>query len=209
MKYGMMVSGVVCLLGGCVDGAEPAPGAADEPMVERTIVKLLPGGTSQVRTEQVSAAQQRREIAARQARVAGVPQPGNGTGEVEQGLATLDSCSDPLAMWIYDADNHRLGTGLFSHQICFIRQATPEFPVCADLRQYNRLCFSGGGCQHWAGDTGNWIGSYWAGRDDGFWLDANGGARGGFVHDAFLDNAWTETETVARAAYICFNDPQR
>lgn len=208
MKYGMMVSGVLCALGGCVDGARPAPDGTDAAMVDRTIVKLLADGTSQVRTERVGAAQVEREIAARQARLAGLPQPGDGAGQIEQGIATTDSCSDGAAMWIFDADNHVKGTGLFDgHEICFIRQDSPPFPVCADLRQYVRTCFVGGGCQDWASDSGNWIGSYWAGKDSGYWLDSGGGARGIFDPYELLDNAWMRTDTVARAAYVCFDNP--
>jgi hypothetical protein len=198
----MMLSGLVGMLGGCVDGAGPAPGAADEPMVERTIVKLLPGGTSEARTEQVSAAQIRREIAAREARIAGVPQGSDGTGEVEQELASLDSCPDWRAMWIFDSENHMLGTGLFSHEICFIKTSSDP-PVCADLRNYARVCFPGGGCQHWAGDTGNWIGSYWAGVDDGYFSDILGAAQGGFNPFQSLDNAETQ---LSSANHLCFNN---
>jgi hypothetical protein len=103
-------------------------------------------------------------------------------------------------MWIFDADNNTLGGGLFSHEICFFKSST-AFPVCADLRLYTRLCFVGGGCQNWAGNTGNWIGSYWAGNDSGMYLDANDAVQQGFGPYFRQDNAQT---TVPQAAYLCF-----
>lgn len=203
MKHGMMVTGFVCALGGCVDGAAPAPSAADEPMIERTIVMLQADGSPQVTTTQVTATQQRQELADRAQRLAGAARRSDGTGEVEQGLASVDSGCAASSMWIFDNTGNTVGTWPLNHEICFYKSST-AFPVCTDLRQYTRQCFLFGRtitCQNWATDTGNWIGSYWAGSDWGMYLDQNGGAVEGF--DPYHRNDNTQL-TMPTATYLCF-----
>jgi hypothetical protein len=201
MNQRLIVTGLVCALAGCLDSSEPTPEPAEPAMVERTIVKLLPDGSEQVTVQQVTAAQQRQELAERERRAHLAPASASGgTGEVVQGLASTDSGCAASSMWMFDSDNNQLGTGLFSHEICFFKSST-AFPICADLRQYARLCFFGGGCQNWAGDTGNWIGSYWAGQDTGMFLEASGAVEQGFSPYFRQDNAQL---TVPRATYLCF-----
>ncbi len=200
MNHRMMAMGLVCMLGGCIDGAEPTPAAADEPMIERTIVRLLPDGSEQVTTARVTATQQRQEFADRAQRTASAARPSDGTGEVQQGLASVDGGCAGSSMWIFDNTGNTLGTGLFGHEICFFKSST-AFPVCTDLRQYARQCLVGGTCQNWASDSGNWIGSYWAGVDAGMYLDVNGGAEEGFGPFFRQYNAQL---TVPHAVYLCF-----
>ena len=206
MNHRRIAIGLVCVLGGCLDGAEPAPAAADEPMIERTIVRLLPDGSEQVTTAQVSATQQRQELADRAQRLAGATRVPDGTGEVQQGLASVDGGCATSSMWIFDNTGNAVGTWPLNHEICFYKSST-GFPICTDLRQYTRQCFFFGGsitCQNWANDTSDWIGSYWAGRDTGMYLDQYGGAVEGF--DPYFRNDNTQL-TMPTAVYLCFPNP--
>ena len=162
MNHRMMVTGLVCVLGGCVDGADPTPSAADEPMIDRTIEQLLPDGSQHVMTTQVTATQQRQELADRAQRMAGAARVSDGTGEVEQGLVSVDSGCAAASMWIFDNTGNTVGSWPLNHEIGFYKSST-AFPVCTDLRHYTRQCFFFGStfsCQNWAADTGGWIGSY-------------------------------------------------
>ena len=92
LHRGLILSGCAFLLGAC--GPEPVTAQTPEPMVQRTVVTLLPDGTSRSRTEEISATQQRLEIAERADRQAGrVAPPHGGVAETQQGLASLDSCA--------------------------------------------------------------------------------------------------------------------
>lgn len=191
----------VCALTAC-GSTGPAPSAAtDAQMVERTIVKLLPDGSEDVKTEQVTVAQQRREWAAREQRLHAPESAAGGVGVAHEGLASLDSGCVGSSMWIFDSNDNSVGTPPMNHEICFYKSSA-AFPVCTDLRQYARMCFApGGGCQNWATDNGNWIGSFYSGVDQGMFLDVNGAVQEGFGAYYMQNDAQGQ---VGRATYLCF-----
>lgn len=200
MNHRIMMMMLASAVAGCIDSGVPASSEApaQAPDVERTIVRLQPDGSEQVTTLRVTEAQHRQELADRERRTHGTTT--GGLGEVDQGLASVDNSCAASSMWIFDNTGNVRGTGLFGHEICFFKSST-AFPVCTDLRQYTRTCFLGGGCQTWANDSGNWIGSYWAGQDTGMYLDVNGAVQEGFGPYFRQDNAQL---TVPRAVYLCF-----
>jgi hypothetical protein len=204
MKLSLRSFALIASLAGCLDNGPPPPTAAASPVtIERTIVTLLADGSERVSTQQIRAADHQAELAAHAQFVAGTASRGTGEGQTTQSLASVDGSCAGSSMWIFDADNNAIGTGLFSHEICFFKSST-AFPICADLRQYRRLCTVFGStvsCQNWAADNGNWIGSYWAGQTSGMYLDVNGAVQQGFGAYFRQDNAQL---TIPRATYLCF-----
>jgi hypothetical protein len=208
MNLKHMILSLACLVGGCNGNIDASATAAqDSQLVERTIVKLLPDGNEEVKTEQVTVGQQRQEWAARQQRLhPGTPGAGGNIGVAEEELVSVDSGCAASSMWIFDSNNSQIGAPPFNHEICFYKSSSAP-PVCTDLRQYVRQCFVFRGhvsCQDWANSngTGNWIGSFWSGHDTGMFLDLNGADDEGFGTDFQQNNA---QQTIATAVYLCFN----
>jgi hypothetical protein len=194
---------LVSLVLGCAGNSDPSS-AAQQEMVERTIVKMRPDGTEDVKIEHITVEQQRQELAARELRLhPGTRAAGGNVGVTEEALATVDSGCAGSSMWIFDNTNNTVGTLPFNHEICFYKSSA-AFPVCTDLRQYVRQCVEFRGhltCGDWANDNGNFIGSFWAGTDQGMFLDARGAVDEGFAPNFRENNA---QPNLASAVYLCF-----
>lgn len=130
-----------------------------EPRYARTIVQLEADGTTTVRTELITASEQRRQVAAREAALA--PSRGEDPSFDDERLGTtilaisVDSSCNGASMWMFDQPN------LTGNEICFTGQGY------TDLHNYTRLVCANpwGPCWilTWAGATA----SYWAGVDAG------------------------------------------
>jgi hypothetical protein len=160
MKKGLMlVLGVACaaVMAGCSGETEP-PAAADprsgvagddQELVTQTIVTPGADGELHVTVKQVTRAQQRAEIEARDALVNGhgVAAGGHGenVGEAKQALIYQDSCNDGAALWLFSNTN----------------------------LSGNELCLNGNGGDEANLGTWGWndtVRSYWAGDKGGyFW----------------------------------------
>ena len=73
-------------------------------------MQLLPDGGQQVTTALVTATQQRQELVDRAQRMAGAARLSDGTGEVEQGLASVDGGCAASSMWIFDNTGNTVGS---------------------------------------------------------------------------------------------------
>jgi hypothetical protein len=158
MKKGLMlVLGVACAtwMAGCVGGAEPPSAAEDEQaLVTQTIVTRGADGELHVTVKQVTRAQQRAEIEAREALVDGhhaapAEDHGEHVGEAAQAQIYQDSCNDGAAIWLFS------GAGLTGNELCLNGNAGDE----ANL-----------GAWGW----NDMVRSYWAGDKPGyFWNGTN------------------------------------
>lgn len=189
----------MCWVAGCVEGAG-APAAATDPtgIVEQTVLSVSADGKLRLATSQITVAEERAQREARERQLAnGAGAPAGDAADFE-----LGSCSDGAAMWIYDNENRVPGAPPLNHKICF---KAGLFRTCADLTQYNRLCFqtpTSITCVPWANATGNWIGSYWAGSDAGTYNDTAYNWLESFRPYGTNDHAQL---TIARAAKLCTN----
>jgi hypothetical protein len=204
MHHKYLALSFVCALSACSTAEPPATGsdASEQPMIERTIVHLADDGNDEVKTERITVAQRDLEWAAREQRLA--RGGGKAGGPITPELASLDSGCVGSSMWIFDSNNNSKGLPPFNHEICFYKIST-AFPVCTDLRQYARQCiisFPKGSCSNWATDNGNWIGSFYSGKDSGMFLQSDGAVTEGFASYFRQDNA--QNTLVSRSTYLCF-----
>lgn len=128
-----------------IDDPSEDVGVDDLPTVSRTVVRLAPDGTQTVDEDFITPAEQRDEIAARDAQLA------QGRG-AESAIAVDDGCGGS-SLWIYDNVNQ---TG---NEVCFYGAGT------AYLSYYRRSVCAGSTCYF-----GNWMNavrSYYAGSSGG------------------------------------------
>jgi hypothetical protein len=207
------IASLALLLAGCAAssepgqrGAESAPDDGAEAMVERTIVVMNADGTDTVKTEQITAEQLRRDIAAREAR-ASAPMEGRGgehIGAASEAISVDSGCGDS-SLWIFDNTGNAPGPFPFNHELCFYNDGAGG---CEDLRKYVRFCgFPAGRCDHWATypPSSNWVGSYWAGTDEGFFTGIDGFYYGTQSFGVFerIDDAQSQY-WVKNAQFVCF-----
>jgi hypothetical protein len=132
----------------CIEPSEPPPPESSDPAITRTIVTVGQDGSSSVRTEEISRAEQLREQAARAALVRGLAK---GT-DAPASIAFDGSCAGS-SLWLFD------GEYLGGNEICFAGSGV------ADLAQYQLFRCTPSFCfvSSWASS----VRSLWAGVDSG------------------------------------------
>ena len=159
-----LVAGLSLTVAAC-GGVEPGLGNPGDPAqdkegtVHRTIVWLQSDGTAEVKTVEISRAQQQAEVAQRQEMV----QQRDSDSAI--GTATQAVGVDPYcfgsSLWLFDDYNQ---TGW--NELCLFRTSYPSyFSDIANLRNYNLRYCDAYRCYFfsWAGR----VRSYWAGADSG------------------------------------------
>lgn len=154
----------------------PISGEGDA-TITRTIVRLNADGTETVHQVQITEAQQRADVAAREAATtpgATTPHAGEKVGTTSEAITTDDGCGG-ASMWLFD------GTNLTGNEICFIGAGT------ANLKSYIRQVFYAPRLPtHW----NLAVRSYYAGNEAGDFR--NSGAE--FTYSFF--NAYARANTV-------------
>lgn len=126
-----------------------------EGTVSRTIVTFHPDGSSEVKQVQITRAQQRADVDAREQRLRNQA-PGSSIGTTAQAISTDPGCA-PSDLWLFDDFNQ---TG--SNELCFFGAGATQ------LQNYITSYCIGGSCY-----SGTWwhaVRSYWAGESPGYLL---------------------------------------
>jgi len=147
MLAGLSLTVIAC---GNADRAQEKEGT-----VSRTIVTFQPDGSSEVKQVQISQAQQRAEVAAREKMLQNQA-AGSSIGTAAQAISTDPGC-DASDLWLFDDYNQ---TG--SNEICFYGAGA------AQLANYTSSYCYGGGC--FFGTWWHTVRSYWAGVSPGYFL---------------------------------------
>jgi len=170
-----LLAGFSLMVAAC-GGVEPGlgkpgdPGQDKEGTVSRTIVWLQSDGTAEVKTEEISRAQQQAEVAARQAMVQ-QKDSGSAIGTATQAVTVDPSCA-PSSLWLFDDYNQ---TG--ANELCFFYGDGG----IAYLSDYSTRYCNPTSC--FFGNWRNSIRSYWAGLSGGMLWELEGDI---FTHDPFV-----------------------
>jgi hypothetical protein len=166
-----LLAGLLLAITACGGGES---GHATEGTIYRTIVQFRPDGSSEVKTDQISKAQQQAEAATRRQSVQ--QNGGSAIGTAEQAISVDAGCA-AADLWLFDDYNQ---TG--SNEICFFGGGSATLADYTTTYCYLYTCFY----ETWA----NHVRSYWAGVSPGsLW-----GYAGEFNGYEYF-NAWQKVDT--------------
>jgi hypothetical protein len=170
LLYMTAIAGLAFACGPDQEPRGTAP-AGDPTAATRTIVTFAADGSPIVNTEPITALEHQRELAAREAFVAGARA---GTPP-RTAFSTVDPGCAASSLWIFDNPGNTLGTFPFNHELCVFDPPPNPYGRGVNLPAIPRYCLVGFGfkpsCVYWATrgiPSYNSIASYWAGSNEGF-----------------------------------------